>query len=64
MSNKTKEGKTSSTISSKVRDEKGKTAYSVDELHAEANLLVVAGSDTNATATCVFWFYILRKGAC
>lgn len=48
----------------KVRDENGNAAYSTDELHAEANLLVVAGSDTTATVLCGFWFYILRKEPC
>lgn len=38
--------------------ETGQPAYSREELLAEANLLVVAGSDTTATSLCGFFFYI------
>ena len=48
----------------KTRNEDGTPAYSTNELHAEANLLVVAGSDTTAIALCTFWFYIVRRSYC
>lgn len=39
----------------------GKPAYSQQELFAEANLLVIAGSDTTAINLCGFFFYISRN---
>ncbi|KAL9005175.1 MAG: hypothetical protein Q9188_002049 [Gyalolechia gomerana] len=39
----------------------GKPAYSQQELFAEANLLVIAGSDTTAINLCGFFFYITRN---
>jgi len=39
-------------------DDAGNPAYSLDELKAEANLLIIAGSDTTATTLAGFWFYI------
>ena len=39
----------------------GKKAYSQQELFAEANLLVIAGSDTTSINLCGFFFYIVRN---
>ena len=39
----------------------GEQAYSQQELLAEANLLVVAGSDTTSITLCGFFFYIVRN---
>ncbi|KAL8965293.1 MAG: hypothetical protein Q9197_006583 [Variospora fuerteventurae] len=39
----------------------GEPAYSQQELFAEANLLVVAGSDTTSTQLCAFFFYLSRS---
>ena len=39
-------------------DDAGNPAYSTDELNAEANMLIIAGSDTTATTLVGFWFYI------
>jgi cytochrome P450 len=39
----------------------GRPALSQNDLLAEANLLVVAGSDTTSVAICGFWFYITRN---
>lgn len=42
-----------------VKDaETGQPAYSREELRAEANLLVIAGSDTTSISLCGFFFYI------
>lgn len=41
-------------------DESGNPAYSTDELNAEANMLLIAGSDTTATTMVGFWFYLTR----
>ena len=40
--------------------ETGKPAYEPEELNAEANLLIIAGSDTTSTSLCSFFFYITR----
>ncbi|EHL01515.1 putative Cytochrome 67 [Glarea lozoyensis 74030] len=42
-------------------DELGNPGYNTDELYAEANLLIIAGSDTTATTLVGFWFYITRN---
>lgn len=42
-------------------DESGNPGYTTDELNAEANLLIIAGSDTTVTTLIGFWFYIVRK---
>ena len=39
----------------------GKLAYSQQELFAEANLLVIAGSDTTSISLSSFFFYIVRN---
>ena len=39
----------------------GEPAYSEEELLAEANLLIIAGSDTTAINLCGFFFYISRN---
>ncbi len=39
----------------------GEQAYSQQELFAEANLLVIAGSDTTSINLCSFFFYIVRN---
>ena len=44
-----------------VDPDTGKQAYSRQELFAEANLLVVAGSDTTAITISSFFFYIVRN---
>lgn len=44
----------------KATDDAGNPAYSVDELHAEALLLIAGGSDTTSTAMTGFWFYLTR----
>ncbi|KAM3067260.1 hypothetical protein ACMFMG_005371 [Clarireedia jacksonii] len=44
----------------KATDDTGRPAYTTDDLHAEANLLVVAGTDTTANSLSGFWFYVLR----
>jgi cytochrome P450 len=41
--------------------ESGRPAYSPDELNSEADLLIVAGSDTTAISLCSFFFYIARN---
>lgn len=41
-----------------AKDEQGNPGYSTQELFAEANLLIVAGSDTTATIMTGFWFYL------
>jgi cytochrome P450 len=41
-------------------DDLDKPAYSIDELHTEANLLVIAGFDTVSVTLGGFWFYISR----
>lgn len=41
-------------------DESGNPGYTTDELNAEANLLIIAGSDTTATTLIGFWFYMVR----
>lgn len=41
-------------------DDAGNAGYSTDELNAEANLLIIAGSDTTATTLVGFWFYLAR----
>lgn len=41
-------------------DESGMPGYTTDELNAEANLLIIAGSDTTATTMIGFWFYTTR----
>jgi cytochrome P450 len=44
----------------KATDDHGNPGYTTDELYAEANLLIIAGSDTTATTLVGFWFYIIR----
>ena len=44
-----------------VDPDTGKQAYSRQELFAEANLLVIAGSDTTSVSLCSFFFYIVRN---
>lgn len=44
-----------------VDPETGKQAYSQQELFAEANLLVIAGSDTTSINLSSFFFYIARN---
>lgn len=44
----------------KTTDNAGNPAYSVDELNAEAMLLIIAGSDTTSTTLSGFWFYLTR----
>ncbi|KAL8644247.1 MAG: hypothetical protein Q9210_007349, partial [Variospora velana] len=39
----------------------GEPAYSQQELFAEANLLVIAGSDTTSIQLCGFFFYLSRS---
>ena len=39
----------------------GKPAYSEQELLSEANLLIIAGSDTTAINLCGFFFYVSRN---
>ncbi|KAI9788795.1 MAG: hypothetical protein M1816_006576 [Peltula sp. TS41687] len=39
----------------------GESAYSEQELFAEANLLIVAGSDTTSVSLCGFFFYVSRN---
>ncbi len=48
----------------KARDEDSKLRYSTEELHEEASLLTIAGSDTTATTLSGFWFYIVRHPIC
>jgi len=48
----------------KARDEHDGPGFSTAELHAEANLLIIAGADTTATALSGFWFYIVRHAPC
>lgn len=42
-------------------DDVGNPGYSTHELYAEANLLIITGSDTTATTMVGFWFYLLRN---
>lgn len=42
-------------------DETGNPVYSTSELYAEANLLIIAGSDTTSTTLVGFMFYITRN---
>ncbi|EHK98176.1 putative sterigmatocystin biosynthesis monooxygenase stcF [Glarea lozoyensis 74030] len=46
------------------KKEDGNPVYSIDELRAEANLLLIAGSDTTAVTLCAFFFYITRRPLC
>ena len=48
-------------LSEAVNPDTGKKAYSPQELFAEANLLVIAGSDTTAITLSGFFFYIARN---
>jgi cytochrome P450 len=43
-----------------AKDKSGNAGYTTDELNAEANLLIIAGSDTTATTLVGFWFYLIR----
>ncbi|KAF2865672.1 benzoate 4-monooxygenase cytochrome P450 [Massariosphaeria phaeospora] len=43
--------------------ETGAPAYTHEQLRAEANLLIFAGSDSITTAICGFWFYMSRNAA-
>ncbi|OBT70493.1 hypothetical protein VE03_00294 [Pseudogymnoascus sp. 23342-1-I1] len=45
----------------KTTDDAGNPAYSVDELNAEAILLIAAGSDTTSVTMTGFWFYLTRN---
>lgn len=44
----------------KARDDQGRPAYDERALCGEANMLIVAGSDTTATALCGTLFYLTR----
>ncbi|PVH97614.1 cytochrome P450 monooxygenase-like protein [Periconia macrospinosa] len=45
-----------------AKDETGtKPAYNKSELHAEANMLIIAGTDTTSTTLAGFMFYITRN---
>lgn len=46
-----------------TKDDMGNPAYSTDELHAEANLLIIAGSDTTSTTMVGFWFVIFHSNS-
>lgn len=44
-----------------IRDESGTQGLSLEDLTAEASLLVIAGHDTSATATCATFFYLAHN---
>jgi cytochrome P450 len=39
----------------------GEPAYSEKKLFSEANLLIIAGSDTTSINLCIFFFYVSRN---
>ncbi len=44
-----------------TKDDAGRPAYNESELHANANMLIVAGSDTTSTIMAALMFYLTRN---